>query len=101
MDGCIDPLGWGQCSIALTVPDAVACTREDTNPAASAITSPRSTRSPALTSASAGVPICCDNGRITSFGNGSRRDAILSVRCLFSGGWTPCRNVSSSRAPIS
>ena len=86
IDGCIGPAGCGQCSIDLTVPAAVACTREEMKPADSAITSPRSTRSPGLTSASAGRPRCCDSGRMISSGNGRRRDAMPDVSSLFSGG---------------
>ena len=65
-----------------TTPVTGLCSAVDTNPPGSAISCPRSTDSPAVTTARDGTPMCCPSGMTNCLPNGTRWMGRCSVCCL-------------------
>jgi len=89
------PVGWGCSPISLIVPVTGACRPVEMKPAGLAITSPRLTFCPTLTTGKDGAPRCWERGSTYSPTKGMRSTGRWWVSCLFSSGWIPCRNVGS------
>src|SRR6056297_181779 len=81
--------------MAITSPEVGAWIATDTGPTAVPICSPLATCWPTVTEHSAGAPICCSMGTISSPGNGQATIALAAVVALLSGGWIPPGNVGS------
>ena len=75
-------------STAVTVPEIGEWMFADMKLPASAMSWPVSTRSPLATLATAGAPMCCARGIVTTSGSGSTSIGLAQLN-LFSDGWTP------------
>ena len=84
--GDILPLIPGARAMRWITPEAGACIATDTKPSGSAISWPRSTSWPSRTTASAGLPICCDSGTTITGAKGNCFIGRSRVSSFASGG---------------
>ena len=86
--GWRSPWPFGTRSTDVTVPEIGLWMLADMKLPASAMSCPVSTLSPLATFATAGAPICCDSGIVTTSGSGRTSMGFAPLN-LFSDGCTP------------